>query len=202
MQSRGLPFCFRIAFVLWLGLIGSGALEAGTPEFTLTAADTTVSLGGTGSSTFTLTSLNGYTGTVVIVCHPTSPPADSKLPYCGGGLLLMEQLVGGETVKGFLPLTGLPVPIPASMPHPRRHGSGAGLVLGGAMLLGLAGSRRKRRWLLHAMFAAVALGALAGVCGCAGTWNPLTPGTFPYTIVGTDYATHMSVSGSFLVTVP
>jgi hypothetical protein len=76
------------------------------------------------------------------------------------------------------------------------------LALAGVLLLGFGFRRSARRWLVLVLLAAAGLAGLTGISACAGTGNGLTPGTFPYTIVGTDNTTNESVSSSFMVTVP
>src|SRR5580692_3603276 len=105
--------------VLILGVFSAGARGA-TPSFTVTATNVTMSSSGsngTGSSRFTLTSVNGYTGTVGINCYPTNEPAGTKLPYCGGSLPPVGYtLTADAAVTGSLPFFNIPIPEPASMP--------------------------------------------------------------------------------------
>lgn len=201
MRTRALAFFIGISLVLCLGFAGAGALAAAAPDFTIAATNTTVSASGTGATTFTLTSLNGYTGSVVVTCYATNPPADAKLPYCGGGLLRAEKLTAGEIVSGSLPLTEFPVPAAESLPRRPGPAPATGLAVTGALLLGLSVRRRARRWLVLGVFAAGALAGFAGISACGANGNGLTQGTFPYTVVGTDTTTNATVSSTFMVTV-
>jgi hypothetical protein len=203
MRAMGSLLSFKIAFVLCLGFNGAVVLAAATPAFTISAANTTVSASGTGTTTFTLTASNGYSGTIVVNCEAASPPADAKLPYCGGSAVLAEKLNSGETVSGSVPLTKSRVPGLANLQRRPGTGSPAGLALAGALMLLLIPRRSARRSLAMVVFAVCAL--LAGsaeISACGGNGNGLTSGTFPYTITGTDITTSATASSTFMVTVP
>lgn len=97
---------------------------------------------------------------------------------------------------------GTPVPAPVSVPHRQGHAPAGGLALAGALLLGWGLRRRASRWLVVGLLAVGALAGLAGISACMGYGSGFTPGTFPYTITGTDTSTNASVSSTFMVTVP
>jgi hypothetical protein len=70
-----------------LVLAGFPALAA-TPAFTIAATNVTMSSStssGQGSSSFTLTSINGYVGLVGINCSAPTPPMGVLVPICDFG---------------------------------------------------------------------------------------------------------------------
>jgi len=177
-------------------------MAAATPGFTVAATNATIGAGGAGTSNFTLTSVDGYAGTVVVTCYATDPPAGARLPYCGGGPIRAEQLAAGATVTGTVPLTAFPAPEAANVPHRWGGSTGTGVALAGVLLLGFGLRRRASRWLAVALLALAGLAGLAGISACVGVGNGLTTGTYPYTITGTDMSTNTTASSSFMVTVP
>lgn len=203
MQAKDSLLFFRISFVFCLCVVGARTLAAATPAFTISAANTAVSASGTGTTRFTLIASNVYAGTVVVNCEAANPPADAKLPYCGGSAVLAEKLSPGETVSGSVLLTGPRVPGTAGMQHRQGARSAAGLALAGATMLFLRPGRRRRRSLALAVIAVcVLLTGFAGISACGGSGAGLTSGTFPYSITGTDITTSAEASSTFLVTVP
>lgn len=187
-------------FVLSFGVYCAQA-RAATPSFNISATSVTMSSSGssgTGSSTFKLTSVNGYSGTVGITCYPSSEPAGAKLPYCGGSAMVGHSLTANAQVTGSLPFFNVPVPEPVSMPLHRSRT--AGLALAGALLLGLGFGRRFPRWLLLVLFA-VAFTGLTAMTGCGGSKSVVTPGTYTYTVQALDTNSVM-VKSTFEVTVP
>ena len=201
MRVRAFTLSFGVSLILCTGFSSARGVPA-RPDFTVTATNTTVDASGSGTSNFTLTSINGYAGTVWITCNPTNPPMNAKLPYCGGGAVLTEKLTASETVTGVVGMHGTPVPAPVSVPHRQGHAPAGGLALAGALLLGWGLRRRASRWLVVGLLAVGALAGLAGISACMGYGSGFTPGTFPYTITGTDTTTNASVSSTFMVTVP
>ncbi len=154
--------CDRVLVLLGLLLAfistysGSPALAA-TPDFTITATNATMSSSsssGFGSSSFTLTSVNGYTGKVAITCVPPSPPTGGKVPVCGGSTTMPAYtLTANQVVTGSIPLYNMPVPIPVSLPRRGSHGPAPGLALAGALLLGFGIRRGAGRFLTLTLLA-------------------------------------------------
>ena len=190
---------------------GSPALAA-TPAFTITATDVTMSSNGTsgvGSSTFTLTSLNGYTGTVFVGCISPTPPTGVNVPFCDlspGPVRPAYTLTANQVVTGSIPLQNyIPPcnPCPVSLPHRGGHGLAPGLALAGALLLGFGFRRRAARWLTMTLLAVGALAGVAGISACGGgNSSVVTPGTYAYTVTAVDTNTAVSVTASINVTVP
>jgi hypothetical protein len=201
MKIRKGFLVFGLFLALMAGLSGSRTFAA-TPGFSIKAANTTLTAEGTGSTTFTLTSLNGYTGQVVVTCDDANPPAGAKLPYCGGGPLRAYTLTANETVTGTMQFYAMAVPVAASLVRRPGPWPAAGLALAGAMLIGLGWRRRARHWMMLALLAVGGLAGPAGICACGGNRNGLTSGTFQYTMYATDTSTSAQASSVFNVTVP
>ncbi len=189
--------------VLTFGVVSAQAQPA-RPIFTISATNAIMSSSGpngTGSSTFTLTSEDGYSGTIGITCYPTSEPAGAKLPYCGGSAMIGHTLTPNAMVTGSLPFFNVPVPEPVSMPVRRSPTWPAGLALAAGLLLGLGFRRRASRWLFLVLFAVGAFAGLAAISGCGGSNSVVTPGTYSYTVKAVD-TNSVIVTSTFNVTVP
>lgn len=189
---------------LSLGLFAAQA-RAATPSFTVSATNVTMSSSsssGTGTSNIKLTSVNGYSGTVGVICYPTTEPADAKLPFCGGSTVMLGYTLNpGGITAGTLPLFNEPVPEPVNMPARRSKAGPAGLALAAMVLLGLGFPRRVSRWFLLVLFAAGAFAGLGVASGCGGGNSVVTPGTYSYTVKAVD-TNSIIVTSTFEVTVP
>jgi hypothetical protein len=206
-SSRLLLLLLGSLLTLSVAIPGSQAQPA-KPDFMITSTNVTMSnsaAGGSGTTTFTLTSLDGYTGTVQVICEPPSPPAGVKVPYCGGGPVSRAYtLTANEVVSGSLSFNNSAVPeaVGGLTPHDATMPP-QGLVLAGLLLLGFGMRRRAARWLTVMLIAGGALAGLAGISACAGGNNSVvTPGTYAYTIKGMDTNTSLYATTSINVTVP
>jgi hypothetical protein len=187
-----------VALNCWFS--GSQA-SAATPNFTVSATNSTMPGAGFGSIPITITSVDGYTGTITVNCGPTNPPVGAKLPICGGPTAPpVYKLTANASVNGSITLMpfGDDFPTPASLPRPSGHGRATSLALAGLVLLGMGLRRRGLPLLGLALFAAV---SLAGMSGCAAGGNGMTPGTYSYAINAGDINTGAYVSTSVQVTV-
>ncbi len=207
-----------LAFLLTPSFVYSGSPAlAPTPSFTIAATNLTMSsstASGTGSSTFTLTSVNGYAGSVRVSCNSPTTSAEVKVPYCTDGVpgpaAVPAQppitLTADEVVTGTISFYNAPVPCsnpcPARLPRRGGHGLIPGLVLASALLFGFGFRRRAARWLTVTLFAVGTLAGLAGISACGGNNDVVTPGNYVYTIMATDVNTSVSVTTSVNVTVP
>jgi hypothetical protein len=182
------------------------------PSFTISASSATMTANGAGAIAWTLTSVNGFAGTVGVGCGPASPPAGAILPLCDytGGAVAQQPytLAANGAVTGNLNLVANipPCPCPVKLLlRPRRGGAESLALLAGTLLLGLGLRRRTARWLTPMLIAAGALIGLAGIGACGGG-NTLTPGTFAYTITadqtGTNSGTFLTSNTTVNVTVP
>jgi hypothetical protein len=209
MHSYRLVAFLGMFFAGSLGFYGSPALAA-TPSFTITTTPVTMSsttASGQGSSTFTLTSVNGYAGTIGIGCGNLYPPSGAKAPLCDFGgpaypaayTLTANQVMTGSIL--FLNTHPPCNPCPVSLPRHEGHGLSSGLALAGALLFGVGLRRRTARWLTMTLFAVGALAGLVGISACS-DGSVVTPGTYVYTIAAMDMNTNVTVTTSIDVTVP
>jgi hypothetical protein len=199
--------------LLAAGLACFPALAA-TPSFTIAATNVTMSSSGSsgqGSSSFTLTSVNGYAGTVGINCSAPTPPAGVTVPLCSfGGPAFSDfaSLAANQAASGTIAFrNSMPPcnPCPVNLPRRRRdHGLSPDLALAAAFLFGFGFRRRAARRLTLTLFALGALAALAGISACAGNNSSIhvTPGTYAYTINAVDMNSNEVVTTSINVTVP
>jgi hypothetical protein len=211
MPNRRKILLVLSVFAFFVTLSGMNALAA-TPSFTITASNVTMSAAGFNSVTFTLTSVDGYSGTINVICDPTKEPVGATLPLCGQPSPIADPdvltLAADGTVQGSFPLlTTFPPPCSGACPirldRPRRRFA-SGLALAGALLVGLSLGFRRRvaRWFVLMLLIFGTLAGLSGISACGGTGGgTLTPGVWPYVVeaVGQDAA---SASVTINVTVP
>jgi hypothetical protein len=208
---------YRLA--VFLGLLLSAGLAftssqalAATPSFTISATNVTMSTdtsSGTGSTTFTLTSISGYTGTVAVGCIPPTSPAGVTVPLCNVTVGVPRSpnytLAANQVATGYMDFANAIEPCnkgcPASLPRRVEHGLAPSLALAGVLLIGFGFRSRAPRWLVLMLCALGTLAGLAGISACANN-NVVTPGTYAYTITVTDVNTGVSVNASVNVTVP
>jgi hypothetical protein len=182
MKRRCLLVLFGSLLAVNCGFSGAPALAA-TP-FTITAANVTMPTTGVGFSQFTVTSIP-MAGTLVLSCQYSGPATQARLPLCPMTPPAAYQVTAGQTLTGSIAFYPYGSPVPAGLPrtpHRSGHLPAAGLVLAGALMLGLGLRRRKWRWLALAIFAAGTLAVLAAISACGGHSNGMTPGTYRYTV--------------------
>jgi hypothetical protein len=201
---------------LFVGAFSCLPALAATPSFSVAATGVTMSsnaASGTGSTSVTLTSVNGYAGTVGVICSPPTTAAGVNLPFCNAGgpaVVLIETLTANQTATGTIGFfNSLPPcnPCPVNLPRRGGHRLPSGLALAGALLVGLGFRRRAPRWLALTLFAAGSLAGLAGIGACGGNSNNriVTPGTYTYTLSAEEMDNtnaSASVTTSVMVTVP
>jgi hypothetical protein len=211
MQRRSLLVLFG-SFLATISGLGSGHAQSATPRFTISASNATMPASGTSTIPFTLTSVNGFAGMVVVSCGPANPPTGSILPQCnytgGGPAAPPYTLTANETITKSLNLVAyIPPcsnPCPVKLVHPRRHRGAVNLAFAGVLLLGF-GFRRRARQLRLALLLIGILAGLAGVACGSGNRNTLTPGTFIYTVSATQVTIDtptLAVNTTVSVTVP
>ncbi len=207
MSARRMLLLFATIFAIGYGFADTRAVAA-TPSFTFTASNATMSTDGSGSVSWTLTSVDGYAGTFSINCTATSTPVGAKLPVCGESAVAQAYtLTANGTVQGTIGLsatfcsTSNPSACPVKLDR-KRPGFGAGFALAGALLLGLGFRRRRVRSFTFMLLAAGMLAGIVGITSCSGGSNTLTPGVWPYTVTATDLSTGDYTSTSITVTVP
>lgn len=186
-----------LRLLLLASLLASGSVllcspaRAATPTFTISATNVTMPSSGDGAIPYTLTSVDGYTGSITVGCSGVNAPADARIPACGGGPVVVLNLTANGTISQSLPLTPYGVPLPLT----------PAATAAAALLLGFGLRRRfKVRWAALALIALGTLVSLAGVTGC-GSSPGMTPGTYAYTVTATDLKTNTAVSTTANVTV-
>jgi hypothetical protein len=176
--------CLLFLYGLACGISGAQA----TPSFTLTASNTTMPLSGVGSIPYTLTSVNGFSGTIYIGCSPPTEPAGVTIPICEvGGPVIEYALNSNETLKESIGLLASePVPTPA-----------------GALMLGFGLRRKRASHFARLCFAVSLLGGLTALGACAGGQKTLTPGSYTYTLTANEGSSSSPlISAAVTVTVP
>ncbi len=192
---------------LLLFLVACGAAfaaieaQAVTSSFTITATNVTMPGGGNpGTSNFTLTSVNGYSGKLVVISNYSGGDMNAKPPNCGIHTAPLFVLNANGTVSGTLTCYpyGKVVPVvkldrPSSLP---TRAPVPGLAFAGWVLLRRRLRRTAARWLGVLLLGAI---SVAGLTACGG--NGLS-GTYPFTVVATDTVTQATANASITVTVP
>jgi hypothetical protein len=211
MNKRRVTVLLAALLAASIGLPGERALAA-TPSFTISASNVTMSATGSNVVTFTLTSVDGYSGTMDVICDPTTGPVGSTLPLCGQPSASADPqvytLAANGTVQGSFPLlstfppcTG---PCPVRLERPRR-GFASELALAGVLFagFGLGFRRRAARWLVLPLLVFGTLAGMAGISACGGaSGRTLTPGVWPYVVQADGSGTNQVASATINVTVP
>ena len=197
---------FRV-FILLLAAVFIIPCVAGAqaaPSFTLGVTNITLPLSGIGSIPYTLTSVNGFTGTIFIGCTAPTEPAGVRVPICEGGGPAVGLVLNANAAlqENYGLLASAPVPTPVKYNIP-KHGGGTGLALAGTLMLGMGlGRRRTRRWAQVCLSAGLLMGLMA-MGGCAAGPKTLTPGSYTYLLTATVQGqSSPSASADVTVTVP
>jgi hypothetical protein len=154
------------------------------PTFTVKATNVQMGDMSSATTTYTLTSVNGFSGQVGVVCHglDSNQVPDLILPSCTHANQLMTLPANGQ-VSGIIDLIP-PVGVGSSSSaqlHQFPGGPVAGaLAAAGLLLFGL---RRHPRWPLIALLAFACLGGTTGCIGHGGL--AMTHGDWGYTITAT-----------------
>jgi len=177
--------------IFCLGSVGLTA-RAATPGVKLTATNVSMGDRATGTSQFTLTSVNGFTGQVGVVCvGPVPGPYNEVLPDCSHPAQVITVPANGS-VSGtmqFIPPWTIPTAKLRDLPgRPRRGPLGTPVAAGGLFTACLLGLSLRRGWgqRLSVMgLAAAGLVGLGSVSGCIGQGGlAMTPGSYPYVLIG------------------
>lgn len=172
--------------------LGSTALATGltapTPTFTISASNVTMPSNGMVAIPFTLTSVNGFVGSITVDCSKGIVPGSLNLgPYCGGGgPVVAFPLTANGTATGNIEIVAIQPTIEPAVKAAGflNRGHGASWALGGVLMLGL-GLRRRARQFARIGVAAGVLGLAAlGISGCSGP-PTLTPGDYTFTLAAT-----------------
>lgn len=162
----------------------SAVAQSPTGTFTISAGDVSITQTGSGTIPFTLASVNGFAGSIVIGCQPPNVAAGVNIPFCGGGPVRVYTLTADQAITGTITLFAYGSPMPAGF-GPVSHPLVAFLLVV-ALLAGLTFRRRSARWLTLPLLL-VMLIPLSSTLGCVSRPRGFTPGTYGYTITATQY---------------
>ena len=184
-------------------LITAWAATTPTADFAMSGLTSTVSTpGGSGSSTITVTTMNGFSGTVNLTCTPSSASAHIT---CSLSPTSLDMSTGttNNTKTSVLSITTV---ADLQAPFHWRHRGTLFAATGGlfaAVLLGGVSSRR--RWVSILGFLVVVLILTGAACGGGGSTTPPPPppgtpaGTYIITVTGTSGSTSHSTQVSLTV---
>ena len=183
MRSRGyalLPAIFLTSLALFSVRNASAATS---PGFTIAASNVSVSDTGSGKSSYTVTSVDGFTGQVGVSCFAPEINGALAIPSCD----VPEQfltLTANGSVKGTMPFTP-PTNVTAKNQGGNRRKPAGPLAAGAMILAGFAAARRRMRWSRTISALALSAGLLTGLSatGCGGHGGlAMAPGTYTYNI--------------------
>jgi hypothetical protein len=100
MQTRPLPLFLGLLLTFCSGFPGAQAAPPAAPHFTLTATNVVMPATGLGSSHTTVTSVDGYSGSIVFSCKYTGPRTSARIPTCEYGPIAVWPLKANQTLKG------------------------------------------------------------------------------------------------------
>jgi hypothetical protein len=200
MQSPG-SRVLRPLLMAWGVAFSTVPALAATSTFTVAA--TNVSLpanGNVGTSQFTLTSVNGYSGKLVVSSEYSGGDMNAKPPTCGIFTAPLYTLKANSTVTGTLACFPYGKVVPVAADSRRAGRPVLAPVVGLAVAFCFVFRRRMRtagaRWLGIFLLGMISIGAVAS---CGG--NGLS-GRYPFTVTATDTVSNASVGTSITVTVP
>jgi hypothetical protein len=179
------------------------------PTFKITASNVTMPSSGTVAIPFTLTSVNGFVGSVAVQCEGPTEPAGVRAPVCEDfGPVRAFPLTANGTTTGSFEVVAIPpkvVPVVSGV-NPLRHGQGASWALAGILMLGFGLKRRRTRRFARVLLAIGAIGLTGmGISGCGGP-PTLTPGVYTFTLdansISDTLNVSLSASTTATVTVP
>ena len=183
MRSRGFALLPAI-FLISLALLAAGdAAAAPSPGFTITASNVSVSDTGSGSSSYTVTSVDGFTGKVGVSCFQPEINGALAIPNCD----VPEQFLtipANGSASGTMPFTP-PSNVTAKNHGGERQRPAGPLAAGTLMLAGFAAARRRLRWSRALSALALCAGLFSGLTatGCGGHGGlAMAPGTYSYQI--------------------
>lgn len=174
----GTKALMHAAVVLMCGVCGAQTV---TPHFTIAATNVTMPSSGTGTIPFTLTSVDGFAGSVIVECGDPTVAAGVQIPNCASVPVPAPIVLSAKgTATGSASLNAIEYVTAKDVGGPKLRGhGGVSWAMAGLMMLGL-GFRRRRRFsgVLLAVGMMIGLTAMSG-CGGPAT---LTPGVYVYTL--------------------
>jgi hypothetical protein len=181
--------------LLTLSFSAALAQAPASPAFMLSASNSTMPSNGDGGIPIILTSINGFTGTVVVGCGQPTVAAGVTAPVCDypGPVASTYTLAANATLNKVIgvappidtfPTARLRLPTHGA-PH-ESHREAAAFSLAAALMLGLGLRRRRAHPSTSLLLAVAMLMTLSAMTACAGP-KTLTPGTYTYTLVASEY---------------
>jgi len=179
---------------------------APAPSFTISATNVTMPSSGSVAIPFTLTSVNGFVGSVAVDCIAPTEPAGVKAPFCEDyGPVRAFPLTADGTATGSYEVVAIPpLTYPAARgANPLKHDRGGSWALAGVLILGLGLQRKRTRRFARVLVAIGVIGLTGlGISGCGGP-PTLTPGAYVFTLNATSVTTPtLTASTTATVTVP
>jgi hypothetical protein len=189
---------FLVALACGAAFLGAPALAA-TPSFNITATNVTMPGGGNpGVSHFTLASLNGYAGRLIVNSQFAGMEMNANPPNCGIHTAPLFTLDANSTVSGTLTCYPYGKVVPTvelqRLFRPPNRAPVLALAFAGWWVL-----RRRMRTIAGRWLGLLVLGAIsvAGLSACVNG----SSGTYPFTVTATDSVTQASISTTISVTV-
>jgi hypothetical protein len=167
------------AVVLMGGVCGA---QTAAPHFTIAAANVTMPSSGSGTIPFTLTSVSGFAGSVIVECSGPTVAAGVEVPNCASVPVPAPIVLSANgTATGSVSLNAIEYVTSkdAGGPKLRGHG-GVSWAVAGVLLLGVGFGRRRR--LSGVLLAVGMMVGLTAMSGCGGGPATLTPGVYAYTL--------------------
>jgi hypothetical protein len=172
--------------------------QSSAPTFTITATNASLSTTGTGSIPYTLTSVDGYIGTIIVKCEVPIVPAGVSIPNCGNAPIVSYTLTADQVVNGSFQLYGNTVVTPAGFSASRNPALAIFFIVA---LLTVLTLRRKAAHRLTLPLFLVMLGALCCTTGCGSAPRGFTPGTYTYVVSATQSPVSLYLGTKATVTI-
>jgi hypothetical protein len=165
---------------------------------------TTIAPGSTSTATITVSSANGYAGTVTLTCVLTSPTNLTDPPTCSGGSSTVT--LNSTTTSGTATITVYTTAASsAALVYPKLPGKGHGLFGAGSgallailLFFGIPARRRSWRSMLGILMLMAALGTLSACGSGTATTTQSNPGTsagtYSFTVTGTGNDTNKTTA--------